>query len=104
MIFRAAVSGGGQAVVIESVRLFSERDDDQDLFGRTWPATWTNNNPSLLRDRVYGFNCFHSGHGYSSFPSGQTAAVLAVGIVLTGANFHFLSDVIAGGFVGISSG
>ena len=31
-------------------------------------------------------------------------AVLAVAIGLIGANYHFVSDVIAGGFVGISSG
>ena len=33
-----------------------------------------------------------------------TIAGLAVAIGLTGANYHFLSDVIAGAFVGISSG
>ena len=31
-------------------------------------------------------------------------AVLAVATGLIGANYHFVSDVIAGGFVGISSG
>ena len=31
-------------------------------------------------------------------------AVLAVALGLIGANYHFVSDVIAGGFVGISSG
>lgn|SRR5512139_818311 len=96
------------------------------VFGRTWPNTWTENNPSFLRDGIYGFTFFHGGHGYASFPSGHTAvtcavisvlwiyypawrtlyalAVFAVAIGLIGANFHFLSDVIAGGFVGISSG
>ena len=65
-------------------------------------------------------------HGYAAFPSGHTAvtcavisvlwiycpkwrwlyalAVLGVAIGLIGANYHFVSDVIAGGFVGISSG
>ena len=96
------------------------------VFGRTWPATFRDNNPSLLHDGVYGFNFFHGGHAYASFPSGHTAvtcavisvlcipypkwrwlyvlAVLAVAIGLIGANYHFVSDVIAGGFVGISSG
>ena len=96
------------------------------VFGRTWPDTFRDNNPSFLRDGVYGFNFFHGGHGYASFPSGHTAVtcavisvlwiyypawrwlyvlvVLAVGIGLIGANYHFVSDVIAGGFVGISSG
>ena len=96
------------------------------VFGRTWPDTFRDNNPSFLHDGVYGFNFFHGGHGYASFPSGHTAvtcavisvlwiyypawrplwalAVLAVAIGLIGANYHFLSDVIAGGFVGVSCG
>jgi membrane-associated phospholipid phosphatase len=94
------------------------------VFGRTWPDTFRGNNPSFLRDGVYGFNCFHGGHGYAAFPSGHTAvtcavisvlwiyypkwrwlyvlAVLAVATGLIGANYHFVSDVIAGAFVGIS--
>jgi membrane-associated phospholipid phosphatase len=95
-------------------------------FGRTWPETWVNNNPSLIRDGVYGFNFFHGGRGYESFPSGHTAAVCAVMAVLwicypkwrplyalvvaavvvglIGADFHFLSDVVAGAFIGTSTG
>ncbi|HTM75256.1 MAG TPA: phosphatase PAP2 family protein [Pseudolabrys sp.] len=95
-------------------------------FGRTWPDTFRDNNPSFLRDGVYGFNSFHGGHAYASFPSGHTAvtcavtsvlwiyyprwrwlyvlAVLAVAVGLVGANYHFVSDVIAGGFVGVSTG
>jgi membrane-associated phospholipid phosphatase len=96
------------------------------VFGRTWPETWTHNNPSFIHDGVYGFNFFHSGPGYESFPSGHTAAtcavisvlwiyypryralyaivVAAVVVGLIGANYHFLADTIAGGFVGISIG
>ena len=95
-------------------------------FGRYWPDTWVANNPSLIRDGAYGFNPFHGGPGYASFPSGHTAVtcavisvlwimfpklrplcallVAAVAVGLIGANYHFLSDVIAGGFVGTSSG
>jgi membrane-associated phospholipid phosphatase len=95
-------------------------------FGRTWPETWTNNNPSLIRDGVYGFFFFHGGRGYDAFPSGHTAAVcsamsvlwlcyrrwrlacavtvLLVVIGLIGSDFHFLSDVVAGAFVGASTG
>lgn len=94
------------------------------VFGRTWPETWTASNPSLIRDGVYGFNLFHGGTGFASFPSGHTAVVcaamaalwvcyprlrsiyaLVVAVTVTGligANFHFLSDVIAGGFLGVS--
>ncbi|HEY6255193.1 MAG TPA: phosphatase PAP2 family protein [Xanthobacteraceae bacterium] len=95
-------------------------------FGRTWPETWIRNNPSLIRDDVFGFFPFHGGPGYASFPSGHTTAICtvmmvfwicyprfrplyalamaAVAVGLVGANFHFLSDVIAGGFLGISIG
>jgi len=95
-------------------------------FGRLWPDTWVQNNPSFIHDGAYGFNFFHGGPGYASFPSGHTAVtcalisvlwilypklrplyalvVLAVAIGLIGANYHFLSDVIAGGFVGSSTG
>ncbi|HEY2755298.1 MAG TPA: phosphatase PAP2 family protein [Pseudolabrys sp.] len=96
------------------------------VFGRTWPDTWVANNPSFLRDGAYGFNFFHGGAGYASFPSGHTAVtcaiasvlwiyyprlralwalgVLAVAVGLLGANYHFLGDIIAGGFVGASTG
>ena len=84
------------------------------------------NNPSFIRDGVYGFNFLQGGGAYQSFPSGHMAAAcavlsvlwiyyprlkwlwmvggLAVGAGLVGGNFHFLSDVIAGGFLGISAG
>jgi membrane-associated phospholipid phosphatase len=96
------------------------------VFGRTWPETWVENNPSFIHDRVYGFNLFHGGAGYESFPSGHMTttcalisvlwicyprfkplyvlAVLAVAVGLIGADFHFLSDVIAGSFLGASVG
>ena len=96
------------------------------VFGRTWPDTWIQNNPSFIRDGVYGFNPFHGGAGYESFPSGHSAVTCAVLAVLwmfypklraiyllvfiavatglIGANYHFLSDIIAGAFVGISTG
>lgn len=96
------------------------------VFGRTWPETFVQNNPSFIRDGVFGFNFFHGGAGYASFPSGHTAAicalvsvlwimvpkgrplyvlaVLAVVVGLMGADYHFLSDMIAGGFLGTSIG
>lgn len=91
-------------------------------FGRTWPETWTSGNPSFIRDGAYGFSPFHGGAGWSSFPSGHEAlvcavagclwvlaprlrpativAVLAMAISLLGADYHWLSDVLAGGLLG----
>ena len=51
-------------------------------FGRTWPETWIQGNPSLIRDGVYGFHPFHGGIGFTSFPSGHITAVCAVLSVL----------------------
>jgi membrane-associated phospholipid phosphatase len=102
------------------------KDELKFAFGRTWPESWIGNNRSFIRDGVFGFFPFHGGNGYRSFPSGHTTitcAVLtvfwicypkfrllyalvigAVAIGLVGANFHFLSDVIAGAFLGVSVG
>jgi membrane-associated phospholipid phosphatase len=95
-------------------------------FGRTWPNTWIDNNPSLIQNGVFGFNVFHGGPGFASFPSGHAAAICSVMIVLwwsypswrpiyvacvaavavglIGANYHFLSDILSGIFVGASVG
>ena len=95
-------------------------------FGRTWPNTWIENNPSLIQNGVFGFNPFHGGPGYASFPSGHIAAVCAVITVLwwsypglrpiyvacvavvafglIGANYHFVSDILGGIFVCSSVG
>jgi len=94
--------------------------------GRTWPDTWIQNNPSLIQNGVFGFNPFHGGPGFASFPSGHVApvcavitvlwwsytslrpiylaCVAAVAIGLIGANYHFLSDILGGIFVGVSVG
>ncbi len=90
--------------------------------GRLWPDTWIHDNPSLIRDDAYGFFPFHDGDGYASFPSGHTARAFAavavlwiayprgrwlwavggaiLGVSLVGMNYHFVSDVIAGGVIG----
>jgi membrane-associated phospholipid phosphatase len=96
------------------------------VFGRTWPETWRQNNSSFIHDGIYGFNLFHGGDAYQSFPSGHMTAICAIASVLwiyyprlrpiylivtlavlgslVGTNFHFLSDTIAGAFVGVSTG
>jgi membrane-associated phospholipid phosphatase len=102
------------------------KDQLKYAFGRTWPETWTRNNPSFIRDGVFEFVPFHGGPGFAAFPSGHTTAICtvmtvlwicyprfrpvyalciaAVAIGLVGANFHFLGDVIAGGFLGTTVG
>ena len=92
------------------------------IFGRYWPATWVDNNLSLLHDNAYGFNWFHGGESYASFPSGHAAGIFAamtifwllyprwrwliaipmllVIIGLIAMNYHFVSDIIAGAFLG----
>jgi membrane-associated phospholipid phosphatase len=117
------------AVLVCSISLImaeATKNQFKFIFGRTWPDTWVQNNPSFIHDGVYGFNLFHDGAGYASFPSGHTAVtgalisvlwilypklralyllvIFAVAIGLIGANYHFLSDVIAGAFVGVSTG
>jgi membrane-associated phospholipid phosphatase len=93
------------------------------LFGRTWPQYLF---PSFIGQGAYGFHPFHHGYGYKSFPSGHAAAVCALlsvawqfyprfrslyaftavsfSTLLVVMNFHFLADVIAGAFLGFSTG
>lgn len=93
------------------------------VFGRAWPETWIDHNPSLIHDHVYGFFWFQASPGFHSFPSGHTtvtfaamsvlwlwlparwrwlpAVVCALVIVgLLGMDYHFLGDVVAGAFIG----
>ena len=96
------------------------------VFGRTWPDSWGPQILSLVHDNVYGFHFFQSGGSFESFPSGHAAVIAAVmsvlwivfpklrllcaicigaadiGLVLL--NLHFISDVVAGTFVGASTG
>jgi len=102
------------------------KDQLKYAFGRTWPETWILNNPSYFKDGVFGFTPFHGGPGWASFPSGHTTVVcalaaslwvlfprgrpvyaLAVVLVivgLIGADYHWLSDIIAGAALGTAMG
>jgi len=117
------------AIVLATVSLAvatAIKDQLKFAFGRTWPETWVRDNPSFIRDGVFGFNPFHGGPGFAAFPSGHTTAICAVmsvlwicypryriayalciaavAVGLIGADFHFLSDVIAGVYLGTLSG
>lgn len=102
------------------------KDQLKFVFGRTWPDTWGPGIVSFVRDNVYGFHFFQSGKSFESFPSGHAAVaaavlsviwilfpnlrvfctigLIAVDIGLVALNLHFLSDVVAGSFVGVSTG
>lgn len=102
------------------------KDQLKYAFGRTWPETWIANNPSYFHDGVFGFSPFHGGQGWYAFPSGHTTVAcaaaaslwllwprgrpvyaLAVALVvvgLIGADYHWLSDIIAGGALGTAIG
>jgi membrane-associated phospholipid phosphatase len=96
------------------------------VFGRTWPESWLGDNPSWIRDGVFGFFPFHQGAGWGSFPSGHTAVTTATATILwlvwpelrvlwvmllavvvaglIGANYHFVSDIIGGLYLGVAVG
>lgn len=102
------------------------KDELKYAFGRLWPETWTENNPSLIRDGAYGFFPFHGGRGWFSFPSGHTTMIaapvavlwirlprwrpiLAVPVLLVvvglyGADYHFVGDMVAGLYLGAACG
>jgi membrane-associated phospholipid phosphatase len=96
------------------------------VFGRPWPETWIDNNPSYLGDGLYAFQWFRGGEIFGSFPSGHTTAICAAASIvwiawpawrwlvltvvvlvvvgLVGDNYHFVGDTIAGATLGWLSG
>ena len=114
------------AICLAVVLAFAMKEALKYAFGRTWPETWIDRNPSWIGDGAYGFHPFHGGEGWHSFPSGHmtliTASsavlwqrvrrlrglaatlVLLVAIGLFGADFHFISDLVAGTFLGGACG
>jgi membrane-associated phospholipid phosphatase len=96
------------------------------VFGRTWPESWLGDNPSWIRDGVFGFFLFHGGSGWGSFPSGHTTTITAPAVILwmvwrrlrvvwattvavvvtglVGADYHFVSDTVAGLYLGVATG
>jgi membrane-associated phospholipid phosphatase len=93
-----------------------------DLFGRYWPETWHDNNPSFIGTGAYGFHPFQVGDDVGSFPSGHAARIVGFGsvfwltmprsrwacvvlgvpmlVALVGMDYHFVGDVIAGSVLG----
>jgi len=95
-----------------------------DVCGRYWPETWHDDNPSLIGTGAYGFHPFQLGDDVGSFPSGHATRIAAflgvfwiafpgrttrtvcllvglpLAVSLIAMNYHFVSDVIAGAFLG----
>ena len=98
----------------------------KEIFGRTWPESWLGDNPSWIRDGVFGFFPFHGGMGWGSFPSGHTTLITTVATILwivwpelrwvwgvtvaivvfglLAGNYHFVSDIIGGLYLGAGVG
>jgi membrane-associated phospholipid phosphatase len=95
-------------------------------FGRSEPVMWTGSAAGSIERGTYRFLFLHGVPLYESFPSGTTAIAAAilsvlwirvprlrvawalvlayVGLALIVTNGHFVSDVITGGFLGVSTG
>ncbi len=98
------------------------------VFSRYWPLTWIHNNPSWIGNHAYGFQWFKgavfAGSDITgSFPSGHTAIAFATlvpiglmyrralilcitlacleGLAMITFDYHFLSDVLAGAWLGV---
>lgn len=119
----------GRVALALCVAVFAANEVNSHLkgvFGRTWPESWLGDNPSWIRDGAFGFAPFHGGPDYASFPSGHTTIIAAVATVLwivrpdlravwaaliavvvvglVGGGYHFVSDTIAGVFLGAAVG
>lgn len=90
------------------------------IFGRGWP------DPTFVRDHLYGFHFLQGETHWDAFPSGTasvsfailavlwtltprwraagTAIIVLLSIAVVIGNYHWLSDVIAGGFLGWTIG
>ena len=121
--------GLGTTIVLSDIALLAGdtvKDQLKAIFGRTWPDSWGPGIVSLIHDGAYRFDFFSIDGSTGSFPSGHATAAasvasvlwfiyprlrlaLALGIFGVDAalvlfNLHFVSDVIAGTFVGFSAG
>lgn len=124
-LVRGGLRGLAKTLFVAAVSVLiadAAKDHLKLAFGRTWPETWTANNPSWINNGVFGFFPFHGGMGWASFPSGHvtviaaamgvfwarwprlwpiwTLPVIATAIGLLGMDYHFVGDIIAGAAVG----
>lgn len=114
------------AIAINLIVTDSIKDILKLAFGRYRPVTWMKNGSEWLQSPQYGFHPFHGGLAYQSFPSGHAAAIFAIMTViwivypkwrwlsilscavviffLLALNYHFVSDIVAGAFLGAITG
>jgi membrane-associated phospholipid phosphatase len=122
-------SVNGRTVITASLAVLVSAEIKELLkhfFGRTWPETWVDHNPSWIADQAYGFHMLHGGAGWESFPSGHTTQIAALAAViwlrlprirwlgvalvflvalgLWGSDYHFVGDILAGAFLGTACG
>ena len=112
-------SGLWLTVSAATIAAAAVKDELKFLFGRPWPYAW-------LDYHLYKFQPFTDNPLYGAFPSGHTAYVAAplwvlwcrqprwrvvygavagsVMLGLVGANYHYVSDVLAGLLVGMAAG
>jgi membrane-associated phospholipid phosphatase len=117
--FLPAPSRRDLALSLATLAATAAKDELKWIFGRPWPDTW-------IKYGIYAFHPFDTFWLYGGFPSGHTAyitapmvvlwrfeprhraisagIVMAVMIGLVGADYHFVSDVIAGFCTGLAAG
>ena len=120
LAIRLAVVAGAYALAVAA------KGVAKPLFGRSWPQSWGPDSLSYLGDGAYGFHPFHVSLSYGSFPSGHMCATMAMVVaawaawpglwrlwgavaagmagLLVGFDFHFVSDVLAGAWLGTLCG
>lgn len=108
--------------------VFLLKGDLKLVFGREWPMPLEGGHPSHIRQHAVGFHFFgrlgaRDAESVSSFPSGHAAIAFAVflsiglifrkalpwclllasaeALIMVVLNYHFLSDVLAGGLLGV---
>jgi membrane-associated phospholipid phosphatase len=112
------------SVCLATLAASAAKDVLKDVAGRPWPTPYIPGAPSWTGTHVFGFFPFHGGRGYASFPSGHTTVITApcaslwrhagrwrplllmlpclVALGLLGADYHFLSDCLAGAGLGVA--
>jgi len=114
------------AACLATLAASAAKDVLKEVAGRPWPESFVAGAPSWITTGTFGFFPFHGGRGFASFPSGHTTVISApcaalwrpagrfapwllvppVAVVagLLGADYHFLSDCLAGAALGVAMG